>query len=442
MSWMQRLSPCVAAVCGIVVTLVLFYPGYMSFDSAYQWWQVRHDIIDPAHPPIMVLIWEVTEKMIAGPGAYFIFQTLLYWCALALFIAALPVHAVSRMLVLLTLGFWPPLWGLSLHLWKDIGTLSFFCLAAACLAHDYNKPHRAWRISALLCVLLACAYRHNALSAGVIFILYGVHREVSIYKVRQAAGKIRVLAGSAVIVCVVQMLLMLPGPIFKLKSEPLWPLQAQWDIAAVSVHENRLLFPPGWTSPKLSMALLKRDFNPSVNVPIFHSSLIYVNPYYPMSEQDFKRLRTTWLRLPIDYPQAYWQHRWYVTKNLFGWRQDPAYPNYVFSPGIVAYKDNPAISAASSPQAQNVQTHLSALTETPLFYGWAYALLSVLLCVFAWHRRHKLALMLALSALCYVLPLIVLAPSCDFRYLVWLLLGSMLAALALFALPADMPDQR
>ncbi|MEN9578798.1 MAG: hypothetical protein RJA70_1807 [Pseudomonadota bacterium] len=36
-----------------------------------------------------------------------------------------------------------------------------------------------------------------------------------------------------------------------------------------------------------------------------------------------------------------------------------------------------------------------------------------------------------------VLPLVILAPSCDFRYLAWLLQGSLLALLAVFDLPAD-----
>ncbi|MGH8499529.1 MAG: hypothetical protein ACRERV_12100, partial [Methylococcales bacterium] len=341
-----------------------------------------------------------------------------------------------KILIVLCLGFWPPLWGLSLHLWKDIGAMSFFCLAAAFLAYDYRNAHRVWRLSALLCVVLACAYRHNALSAGAIFLVYLVYTEVSLNSWKPSSKKKIMALGSLLLVATVQLILMLPNYLLKLKDEPLWPLQAQWDIAAVSVRENQLLFPPGWTSPKLTMELLKQDFDPSVNVPVFKSSLIYINPYYPMSEQDFSVLKKAWWRLPLDHPKAYLQHRWYVSKNLLGW-QDVAHPNYVFAPGIVSYKDNPEIAAQSAALTNSVQARLLSLVETPLFFGWCYLLLASVAFVWAWAKRNSLALMLSASALFYVLPLVILAPSCDFRYLAWMLQGSLLGLLAILALPAD-----
>lgn len=429
-------APWYAACLGIGLTLWLFFPGFMSWDSAYQWWQVRHGVFDPAHPVIMVMIWRFTEMILPGPGGYFIFQSCLYWLSLTLFVSALNLKPWLKSLIILCLGFWPPLWGLSLHLWKDIGAISFFCLAAAFLAFDYRNANRFWRLLALFCIVLACAYRHNALSAGAIFLLYLVYREVSLRAQKPLSRKKWIALGSFLLVAGVQLLLMLPNHLLKLKVEPLWPLQAQWDIAAVSVRENQLLFPPGWASPKLTMEILKRDFDPSVNVPVFKSSLVYLNPYYPMSEQDFSVLKKSWLRLPVDHPKAYLQHRWYVTKNLFGW-QDLSHPNYVFAPGIVSYKDNPNIAAQPTALTDSVQARLLSIIETPLFFGWCYLLLASVGFFWAWAKRNSLALMLSASALCYVLPLVILAPSCDFRYLAWLLQGSLLAMLAILALPAD-----
>ena len=442
MKRLVQLAPWYAACLGIWLTLYLFYPGYMSWDSAYQWWQVRHGVFDPAHPIVMVAIWRSTEMILPGPGGYFIFQTCLYWLSLGLFASALNLNISLKTLIVLCLGFWPPLWGLSLHLWKDIGAMSFFCLAVAFLAYDYASARRSWRLLALVCIIIACAYRHNALSAGAIFLVYLVYREVSVQPSKPLLRKKIVVAGSVLLIAGVQLILMLPTYLLKLKNEPFWPLQAQWDIAAVSVYENKLLFPPGWSSPQLTMAILKRDFDPSVNVPVFKSSFIYVNPYYPMTDEDFRILKKAWLRLPIDYPKAYWLHRIYVSKNLLGWQQDLAYPNYVFDPQLMTYKDNPPIIAVQKPIAKRVQTKMSSMTETPLFYGWAYALLALLAFMLAWIRRHWFAAMISLSGLCYVLPLVILAPSCDFRYLTWLLLASLLAAISLFGMSADMRYRR
>jgi hypothetical protein len=433
------LAPWYAACLGMGLTLWLFYPGFMSWDSAYQWWQVRHGVFDPAHPVIMVIIWRFTNMFLPGPGGYFIFQTTLYWLSLALFVSALNFKPWLKVLMVLSLGFWPSLWGLSLHLWKDIGAMSFFCLAAAFLAYDYRKASFFFRLSALLGVVLACTYRYNALSAGTIFLAYLVYREVSLNFRNFIPRKKIIAGGSVLLIAGVQLILMLPNYVLKLKDEPLWPLQAQWDIAAVSVRENQLLFPPGWTSPKLTLEVLKQDFNPSVNVPVFKNSLLYLNPYYPMSENDFTVLRKAWLRLPIDHPKAYWHHRWYVTKNLFGMQQDERYPNFVFAPGMVQYKDNPIVAPVQKKLAAVVQDKLLSMTESVFFYGWCYALLALIVFLGAALKKNMLAAMLSLSALCYTLPLVILAPSCDFRYLSWLLLGSLLALLTTLSKPADKP---
>ena len=116
------LLPWIAATLGLLFTALVFYPGYLTWDSAYQWWQVRHHVIDPAHPPIMVWLWMLTNLVLPGPGGYFLFQLGVYWSSLALFVSSLQLRPFIATLLVLVLGFWPPLWGLSLHLWKDVGT--------------------------------------------------------------------------------------------------------------------------------------------------------------------------------------------------------------------------------------------------------------------------------------------------------------------------------
>jgi hypothetical protein len=159
MTRFRCLLPWVAASLGIVISAYLFYPGYLTWDSAYQWWQVRNGLVDTTHPPIMVWIWGLTNQLLAGPGGYFLFQLGLYWLSLGLFVSSLRLGTLWQASLVLLLGFWAPLWGLSLHLWKDVGTMSFFCLAAACFARDLVKPHFAWRTGALVAILLACPQR-------------------------------------------------------------------------------------------------------------------------------------------------------------------------------------------------------------------------------------------------------------------------------------------
>ena len=94
-------SAWLAGAVGLALTLWLFFPGYMSWDSAYQWWQVRHGIVDPIFPPVMGGIWRVTEWLSPGPGGYFLYQATLYWLAFAAFAASLSVPAWGRVLIVL-----------------------------------------------------------------------------------------------------------------------------------------------------------------------------------------------------------------------------------------------------------------------------------------------------------------------------------------------------
>ena len=69
-----RLAPWLAALAGWALVLWVFWPGYMSWDSAYQWWQARHDQFDSVHPPLLAMIWQLTDRVVEGPGGMFALQ--------------------------------------------------------------------------------------------------------------------------------------------------------------------------------------------------------------------------------------------------------------------------------------------------------------------------------------------------------------------------------
>lgn len=441
MTRFKVLLPWIAAALGIVVTAAVFYPGYLSWDSAYQWWQVRHHEIDPAHPPIMVWIWGLTNLLIEGPGGYFLFQLCLYWFSLALFVSSLRLAPAWQVVLVLLVGFWPPIWGLSLHLWKDVGTMSFFGLAAACYAKDCVRPHRAWRVAAVCAIVLACMYRHNALSAALPLLVYALARYYRLHPLKAPLGKFRALLFGGLACVFIQLLVLMPNQLLKLHSEPLWPLQALWDIAAVSVLEDRMLIPPEWMDPSLTMEAVKRDFNPVYSGLLFQSGLIKLNPYMNMNEGDFSALRKAWLRLPFDYPAAYWRHRFRVMTTLLGWHHDANNPSLVFHTRVTSFRDNPELVPRTSDIRLHLETAANQFSRGILFQGGWYLLLSLVLLGVAIRRHNPLMGALVVSGLFYVLPLLVAAPSSDFRYLGWMLQASLLAALAVF-IPSFSNDTR
>ncbi len=436
-----RAAPWLAGLAGFAFTLWVFYPGYMSWDSAYQWWQVRHGIVDPIFPPLMVGIWGVTEALWPGPGGYFLFQALTWWFAFSAFAASLRVHAAGRIAIALGLGLWPPLWAVSAHLWKDVGMVTWFVFAIACLCRELHTPTRTMRVLAVLFLALGCAYRYNALSAALPLALWLGWRETSARRGVFATRTAGVLTGLGVL-ALVAILSALPN-LFRTK-EPMsvWPVIAQWDIAAVSIAENRNLFPPHWADPTLTIPQLRKAFDPAVNTTLYESGKVTLAYETPMSDEDFAALRRAWLDLPVSHSRAYAAHRLRVAELMFGWDQAAHPDSLVLSPTMVAYADNPPVALNASPWHGRIQAQLQAWIDTPLFAGWIYLLLAAAVVIGAAFERMRavsgLAMATAASGLLLALPLVLLSPSTDFRYINWLLAAALMApVLWRFARPVD-----
>jgi len=433
---LKRLSvwaPWLAALAGIAFTLLAFWPGYLSWDSAYQWWQARGAPLDPVHPPVMVRIWMLSRALLPDPGGMLLLQCLVWWSALGLFAQALGGPAFKRVAIVLVLGLWPPLLGLLPHLWKDVWMSCGFALAVALLAMDLRSPHRGWRLSALLALTLACAFRLNALSAALPLLVWIAWREASLGTGMRLlcllVSLVAVQTGSALI-----------NHVPEERQSPGWTMVALWDVAAVSIAENRLLFPPGWTSPDLSVADLRRDFVPYVNVPSFESGQLRLNPDFVHTKQEYDQLLRAWAALPFSHTRAWWWHRVELSSYLFGLR--PAQlPDYlVLQPGVVAYADNPKVQRNDGPLHRWLQPRLYRLIDTPVFAPWLYLLLSLLLLAWQMLRRafsgaQGLAVAVTASSLCLALPLTVLAPSSDFRYLGWSVLATLMALMLTLLYP-------
>jgi hypothetical protein len=109
---------------------------------------------------------------------------------------------------------------------------------------------------------------------------------------------------------------------------------------------------------------------------------------------------------------------------------------------VIAYKDNPQVVPRAVEARVQLEAAANKFSRSALFQGGWYLLLAlVFLGVAAW-RKQVLMGVLAGSGLFYVLPLLVLAPSSDFRYLGWMLQASLLAMLAAFITPGARKSPR
>ena len=58
------LNSVVVGLIGAGFVLGTFYPGYMPYDAAFQYWQARTGDLSTQHPPLMALTWMLTDLLI------------------------------------------------------------------------------------------------------------------------------------------------------------------------------------------------------------------------------------------------------------------------------------------------------------------------------------------------------------------------------------------
>ena len=426
------LTAWITAVCGLAIAVLAFYPGYMSWDSAYQWWQARHGQFDATHPPAMAMFWQLTDRVLPGPGGMFLAQQAMLWLALGGFAAALPCRAGHRVLVVLVLGLWPPVFGVSAFLWKDVWTMGAFAVAAAFLAAELGRPSRLRLVSALVFLALACSFRHNAITGAMPLVLWAVHRWPG-QGTRPAWRTMLVALGVSVVVWSAAKLPELDPRVRSVDS--VWSVVTLWDAAAVSVREGELVYPPELVDPSLTVEELSGLFVDYSNGTVFHTGKLNHSFDGPYTAQERDALRRLAWELPARHTASYFAHRLRVSEMLFGWDRAGLPDGQVLWPILHGYGDNPPIEVERSPLQTRIAAGLVGIVDTPWFAGWIYLSVSALVLVLGWRRRATplagLAAALAASALCYALPLSLASGSSEFRYLVWPVLASLMALVLL-----------
>lgn len=428
--------PWLAAAIGLALTLWAFYPGYMSQDSADQYLQARTGTFDTHHPPLMAMVWRLTDHVLPGPGGIFVLFALMYWAALALVAAYATRRRWAKVMAVLGIGLWPPMIGLLAHVWKDVGLLAAFLLACGLLIRESTRPSRVLVLSAFVVIALGAGFRHNGLFAALPFMAYLAARWLRPRGPGERNRAPRIIAIAVLAALVTAAIAQLPDYLPHVQRRSMWPTVALWDLAAVSLEEGRILIPDSLLLPGLTLQELESNFNASTNTSTFQTNKILLSLWAPYTAAQDHDLLRAWLALPFKHPSAYWHHRWRLTGLLFGSGAQgrPAY--LVLQPEEQQLAGNPMIVPNQSGLNRVTMTVLLGLIGTPLFGGWLYLTLAALVLVSSMRRsalvRHALAATIAGSGLCYAVPLSVLSGSADFRYLSWLVGASLVAALLRF----------
>jgi hypothetical protein len=407
----------------------LFYPGFMSYDSLYQYKQVLGDApLANLHPVIMIYLWRLTNYFITGPGGLLLLHQLIYWLSIFLFACFLSCTWWKRTLLILTIGFFPPTFMLSLHIWKDTGLMVAFMMTAALILWAKKTQRNAYTVLSLPFLFYGLAIRHNSILAvlPLIFLLSEIYVDNAGTIVKSSQRK--AVLGAAVLIILVSISYFINT--YHVEKEDPWGIVMPWDLAAISVYRNQFEMPnylviDEGDSPQDTFNKIKAHFHPHRNYsldPVIRTAT---------SPQLAKQLKNDWYRIVCNNPGAYLYHRWIVSRHLFGFFTKVYYASHN------AIDENPYgfhLYRANSELYRRIVNRSAAFENTIFYKAWMFILISALIAGgiaftgrYSAHVLLKSSMLLAASAFFYALPLVVLAPCCDFRYNSWLIMGAIMS---------------
>ncbi len=419
-------------------TIAAFYPGYLSFDSAYQYWQARTGNFSNQSPPAMTALWSAIDRLWPGSGGMFVGQIALYWLGVGLLAQLLFRTATARSAAVILVGLVSPALPIVVHLWTDAALISALAGATALTLLGGRKRGRLALLLALPLLVYAGQVRHNAIAAVLpLFALWAGAWRRTADRPQSAVGWRFALATTiALLVLTVATERILDRMLVR-ERVPMATLVMLWDLAGISVGAQQNLIPPfAPHSGRITVPELRERYSPYTNVTLHvgPTGLLRDRGYSDLERADIRR---RWLAAIAAHPEEYLDHRLAIAARLFGRYPDERPATFAYLREAVSYRDNPPIALNSS-RLNRLASDLYATTlrwwiSAPV----AYVGLALACVILAWQRRDtdlgRFCLALASSGLFYVAPLVLIAPSADLRYCGWLFLSALFGCAALLA---------
>jgi hypothetical protein len=429
------------AVCFIALVCALwlaheFSPGFMSYDTLYQYRQAMGlAALSDTHPIIMALLWRFLASVSDSNGTMLLFHQLLYWGTITLFVLLVTRQPTYRIALLLVIGFCPPLVIVSLHIWKDVGMMCALALACATLLGYVRHRHWAWLVAAALALFYAVAVRINGFIPALFllfFLAYVAVDRLKLTGMKKAALGVLMVAGLSL--SYFQGIATLNAKVTE-KSYVLGTLLV-WDLAEISLAKGEDVMPPYilrvGTGPVLKdLARLRVR---ETNYPFW----AVISPFPPQEYQS--QLLPDWLSVVVANPAPYLKHRGHVFLTMLGIGVPKTY--YPYHPGIDNNEFGFKFNHITEQKAGSYFRGFDRLAETPFYKAWVYLLLCVVTFVITCHRlwrmqgakdENVLAAVVALSGIANMGSLFFLAAAADYRYVIWTVFAGVISGVLLGA---------
>jgi hypothetical protein len=414
---------------GYALTLLVFYPGVMTWDARYVYQDIAKSTLGDWQSPVMTVLWTLIDPIAPGPASMFLLMVTLYWLAIGLLAITLARRSLWPAVALVLLALSPPAFALQGIIWRDVLFANTWLLAAA-LAFAAAESRPAPRLTAqgiaLALLALGVLLRPNAIFAAPVL------ATAILWPLRLSLKRAAFLYVPFAVAMFMLVQLIYYGALGATRQHAVQSIMV-FDLGGISHFSKRNQFPVEFDATETAL-LLDGCYQPTLwDIYWRLEPCQFVMRKLEREEKLFgtPAVRTAWLGAILRHPLAYLQHRtafmwnFLAGNNLVMWTFD------VYDSTKSVFADRPAFNALVAVQ--------EALKATPLLRAGTWLIVCVVAGALAWRRRDTPAGVYVIgtcaSAAIYVLTYFGVGVASDYRYAYWAVLAGMTGAVAVAVNP-------
>src|SRR5437773_1676407 len=114
------ISVAILLAAGFGLTLLIFYPGVMTYDAKFVYEDIAKGTMGDWQSPVMVWLWALIDPIAPGAGSMFLLIATAYWVGIGILSLALASRGKTSALLLPLLAMTPPALAFAGTIWRDV----------------------------------------------------------------------------------------------------------------------------------------------------------------------------------------------------------------------------------------------------------------------------------------------------------------------------------
>ena len=293
-----------------------FWPGVGTYEVLQFAQQRKLPVMNDWKSPFVAGIYWLADDVFKSTGPVLLAQQALFWSGLALLVLNTFKGAYSRILFFLLVAILPAIWITEILLWKEAWTLSCLSFSIGATFAYLRNGRALYAIAAILAAIILATTRHNAILL-TFPTFYVAARKFADHITKTTKKQRRGIPATTIIILMV-LALGFSWAVNKMDRQRchIWHQILLWDLAAISLLEERMLVPETFRKAGEAGSLdqVRSHFTYYNSDPLFFYDRSPLKLYgtawsgcYDTPPLDV--LLESWFKTVFNHPGAYLHHR-------------------------------------------------------------------------------------------------------------------------------------